>query len=239
MKKAISIFGIIIIIYMICLFICVNYNFGILMGLFLGFGMTLLPFLKPTLFFNTIKIIYSLCICFFILMSIFIAIKSVINKADGSEDALVVLGCGLHGKELSANLKDRLDTALEYISKNPNVTIVVSGGQGPQEDITEAEAMYNYLVKNNVNSNNIIQESRSTSTNENFKFSKELLDKKLGESYTIAYITNDFHIYRAGKLAKKYSFNAKGYAAPTEVFSILPNYLRESLAILQYWIFNK
>lgn len=238
MKKFISAVGIIIVIYMLCLLANINYNTGIFIGLIIGIIIFLLPIMPNRLIFKIIKAGFAAALCFFIVMSSFIALENITNKADCTEDALIVLGCGIHGSELSKNLKDRLDTALEYYSNNSDAIIIVSGGQGPQENMPEAEAMYNYLIKNGVKAE-IIKEESSSSTNENFKFSKEILDAKLGDNYKTAYITNDFHIYRAGKLARLNGLDAKGYAAPTEFFSIIPNYLRESLAVIQLWLFGR
>ncbi len=238
MKKIISAIGIILVIYMLCLYIYVNYNTGILLGLIIGLFMSVWVIMPATLLFKIIKTIFVCGLCFFIGLSSFIAIGSITNKADYTEDAVIVLGCGLHGSELSRNLKDRLDTAIKYYENNKDALIIVSGGQGPQEDIPEAEAMYNYLIENGVEAE-IIKEDKASSTNENFKFSKEILDNKFSGDYKTAYITNDFHIYRAGKLAEINGLISKGYAAPTEVFSIIPNYLRESLAVIQLWVFNK
>lgn len=169
-------------------------------------------------------------------MSCFIAVNGISNRGDFSEDALIVLGCGLHGSTPSANLKDRLDTAVKYYASNPSAVIVVSGGQGPQEDIPEAKAMYDYLVKYGVPEDNIYMEDKSSSTDENFRFSKKILDDVLGDDYSTAFITNDFHIYRAGCIAKLNGLNPSGYGAHTEVFSIFPNYLRESVAVVKLWV---
>ena len=92
------------------------------------------------------------------------------------EDAVIVLGAGLRGENLSLILRNRLDAAVEYYNENPEAVIVVSGGQGPDEDIPEAEAMERYLYEQGVPLNKIIKEDKSTSTEENFKFSKELLE---------------------------------------------------------------
>lgn len=238
MKKIISASGIVIVIYMVCLFINVNYNIGILIGLAIGLFMSVWVIMPVTLFFKAVKVLFVCVLSFFIFMSCFITLGSITNKADYTEDALIILGCGLHGSELSKNLKDRLDTAIEYYNNNNDAVIIVSGGQGPQENIPESEAMYNYLVENGVKAE-IIKEAKSSSTNENFKFTKEILDTKFGSDYKTAYITNNFHIYRAGKLAKINGLNSKGYAAPTEIFSVVPNYLRESLAVIQLWLFGR
>lgn len=88
----------------------------------------------------------------------------------------MVLGSGLRRKELSSSLKYRLDTAIGFNKEKPSVKIIISGGQGEGEDITEALAMKNYLINNGVGENLIISEDKSTSTYENFLFTKEILE---------------------------------------------------------------
>ena len=133
----------------------------------------------------------------------------------------------------------RLDAAIEYSKKNPNALIVVSGGQGPQEDCSEAEAMREYLIDKGINKYKIIEENKSTSTNENYLFSKAILDKILGCEYKIAYVTNSFHSYRAGELAKINGLNPRAYNAKTKIESLIPNYAREVLAVIQLWVFGR
>ena len=87
---------------------------------------------------------------------------------------LIVLGAGLDGEKVGKTLKSRLDEAIKYYELNKNVNIIVSGGQGEDEVISEAEAMERYLVKNNINPNRIIKEEKATTTLENIKFSKEI-----------------------------------------------------------------
>ena len=155
----------------------------------------------------------------------------------GDEDAIIVLGAGLRGDRVSLTLRDRLDAAIDCFDQNPDVLIVVSGGQGPQEDITEALAMERYLMEHGVPADRIVKEDRSTSTAENFAFSKALLDKRLGENYSVAYITNDFHILRAGQVASRQGFDQITHAHSSTVwYLVVPHCLRECVAVLWYWI---
>lgn len=154
-----------------------------------------------------------------------------------NEDAVIVLGAGIKGEKIGNNLQERLDTALEYHAKNPNAVIVVSGGKGNYESITEALAMERYLLQNGVPQEKIIKEERSTSTEENFAFSKELLDSRFKDGYTAAYITNGFHIYRAGCLGESQGIQGLTHlSAKTPWYTVIPNGLREMLAILKMWI---
>ena len=109
---------------------------------------------------------------------------------------MIVLGAKVNGTEVSNTLKLRLDKAIEYYNKHKSVNIIVSGGQGNDENITEALAMKNYLVSNGVNINNIIEENKATTTLENIIYSKKILDNmnnydmwKRNECYIIVFRT--------------------------------------------------
>ena len=97
--------------------------------------------------------------------------------ATGQEQTLIVLGAGLRGEHVTGLLARRLDAAYDYYQKNPDVLIVVSGGQGPGESIPEAVAMERYLVQRGIPDSQIWAETESTSTEENFLFSQKLLQE--------------------------------------------------------------
>lgn len=184
-------------------------------------------------------------ILFVIGLSIFIMVEGIIiyegrNIDNGNSDYLIVLGAGLRGEQISISLKYRLDTAIEFNKENPNLKIIVSGGQGPGEDITEALAMRKYLVSNGVSEELIIEEDNSTSTYENFLFTKELLKKEFGDdNYTVTVITNGFHMHRAKYLGRKVGFTILGYPAPSHKSTALNYYFREFFAVIKAYIFNK
>lgn len=93
----------------------------------------------------------------FLALIIFIAAYGQTDTADYQEDAIIVLGAGIHGEAVSLPLAYRLDKAAEYWRKNPKAVIVVTGGQGFQEFITEAEAMERYLLKLGIPQNKILE----------------------------------------------------------------------------------
>jgi len=169
---------------------------------------------------------------------IFIAVVGNIDTATFEEDAVIILGAGIRGDMISLPLAYRLNKGIEYINKNPNAVIVVTGGQGPQESITEALAMEKYLISKGIPKNKIIKEEKATSTYENFKFSKLLLDDYFKKPYKVTYITNDFHIYRAGQLAKIAGIDATSYGAELQWYAVPTTYLREFLAVLKLWVFR-
>lgn len=160
-----------------------------------------------------------------------------VDTVDYREDAVVVLGTGIRGSELSDGLRNRLDRAVEYHAKNPNAVIAVSGGQGPQEDIPEGIAMERYLLEQGIPPGQIIRETVSSSTAENFRMTLPLLDAHFAADYRIAVISSDFHLFRAGLIAADCGFPDVTHAhAPTPWYMIIPNGLRECAALVKYWL---
>lgn len=167
---------------------------------------------------------------------LFIGIFGSIKTTSYEEEALIVLGAGLKGENPSRQLRYRLDAAISYHENNPDAVIVVSGGQGENEEISEAEAMKMYLVSNGVPEDMIIMEDKSVSTETNFKNSKEILDGIFGQEYDVCYITNDFHVFRAGFQAKKAGFSGKinHLGAKHSAFFTMIDFPREFAAIVSY-----
>ena len=176
-----------------------------------------------------------------VFVTVFVSAVYICGSCDNvtyNEDALIVLGAGIKGEEVGANLEKRLDTAVKYYESNPDCVIVVSGGQGANEDITEALAMERYLTSRGVPQEKIIKEERSTSTVENFAFSKLILDERFGENgYTAAFVTNTYHICRANMAAEGAGFAELTHVhAKTPWYVALPNGLREMLGIVRAWL---
>ena len=159
-----------------------------------------------------------------------------LDNSDYGEDALIVLGNGIQGEKVGKNLAKRLDKAALYHEKNPGAAIVVCGGQGPQEDITEALAMERYLVAKGVPQNGIKKEDLSTSTYENVSNAKEILDECFPQGFSSALITNDYHVYRAVKTAAHAGIAVNHMSTTTEWYAIPAIYLREVLAIAKMWL---
>lgn len=171
---------------------------------------------------------------------VFVAVGGYTNSATGQEQAIVVLGAGLRGDRPSLLLRYRLDKAYEYACAHSEMLVVTSGGQGRDEWVPEGQAMRDYLIDKGLDPDRVLAETRSTSTEENFAFSRQiLLDRGLAEDMSIVYVTNAFHCYRAGEYARRAGF-ADPHALPAgiSVLSVLPCYLREVLAVLYYWVFK-
>jgi len=155
----------------------------------------------------------------------------------GVSDVVIVLGAGLNGNKFSSVLKDRLDTAYSYLNTHPESYGLLSGGQGADETINEAIAMKNYLIQSGIPAYRLKTEEKSTDTLSNFVNSKAYIDNWMGkDSYSTAFITSNFHVFRAGLTAKKAGLDPKAIAAPTEWY-IAPNYyIREYFAVIGFFL---
>lgn len=178
-------------------------------------------------------------LCYGLLVG-FVAVSGHAHAASGQEKALIVLGAGLRKDKPSLLLQYRLDAAFDFAQKHPDVLVITSGGQGRDEWVPEGEAMRDYLVQKGLDPDRVLAECRSTSTEENFAFSLEILRQRGLDTQTpIAYCTNAFHCYRAGCYARMAGLaNATSIPAATPLRSFLPCYLREALALLYYWVFK-
>lgn len=151
-------------------------------------------------------------------------------------DFVVILGAGLDGTKLSKTLKQRLDQAIEYLNHNQEVRIILSGGQGPGELISEAEAMGKYLVSNGISKERLIYENKSTTTKENLQNSKDIIEKLGIPNPKVMIITSDYHMYRAKMIAKELSINAYGISSETPIFIRLNYLIREYFAVIKTFI---
>jgi uncharacterized SAM-binding protein YcdF (DUF218 family) len=161
-----------------------------------------------------------------------VQISKHIPKSNAS--SMIILGAKLNGDQLSLSLKNRMDVALTYLHNNPSTQVIVSGGQGADELIPEAEAMKSYLIKNQIEASRIQTEAESTSTFENIKFSKKLLQ---GEQ--IVLVSNDFHVLRAKLIAKRQGLVVDTLAAPTPKSVRVQLYVREYMALIKSFLFDR
>jgi len=157
------------------------------------------------------------------------------QKAEQGMDYLLVLGAQIRGTRITKSLKKRLDTAITYLNSNSRTLVIVSGGKGVGEMITEAEAMKQYLVVKGIESSRIIKEDKSINTNENILYSK----LKIKENASVAIVTNGFHIFRATSIAKKRGIaQVQGLAAPTDRLLSINYYVREVAGVMKDKLFG-
>jgi len=158
------------------------------------------------------------------------------DNAQYNEDVAIILGASVRNEQVSPSLSKRLDQGVEYHKKNPRAVLIVTGGKGAQERISEALAMERYLVAKGVPAEQIIKEEKSASTYENFLFSGELLKQIFPEGCSIVFITNDYHVYRAQKLARATGIAVLHIGANTPWYTIPASYMREMTAVIKTWV---
>jgi uncharacterized SAM-binding protein YcdF (DUF218 family) len=147
-------------------------------------------------------------------------------------DAILILGAGIFTEEVTPMLKDRLECALKLFQSNPTAQIIVSGGQGPDEPISEALAMQRYLIANGVPQHQIIMEDRSTSTYENIKYTKLLLINHISRNAKMICVTSQFHILRALRFGQKFNLKFKGLGSRTPYHFFEVALIRDYLALM-------
>lgn len=151
---------------------------------------------------------------------------------------LVVLGCLVRENGPSLMLRRRVETALDYLRKNPEAVVVVSGGQGEEEPMSEAQAMEEYLLANGIEQDRIYKEDRSTNTRQNIAFSAEIIRTEALPERLVT-VTDSYHQMRAGIYARTQGFTEVYSCSSRCPWGLLPSYgVREMLAIGQAVILN-
>ncbi|NLC97251.1 MAG: YdcF family protein [Erysipelotrichaceae bacterium] len=168
----------------------------------------------------------------FVIVSIF----NSFYKPKFNKDYIIVLGSGLiNGQKVSKLLGSRIDKAIEFYQlqkdNGKNSKIIFSGGQGSDEIISEGEAMANYALEKGVLKEDVIIESNSKTTLENFKYSKEIMDKEKG-NYNAIFSTSSYHVLRANMYAKKAGLNISGIPSKAALYYLPNAMIREYIAVV-------
>lgn len=151
-------------------------------------------------------------------------------KKNRNADYIVVLGSGINGTKVTPLLAARIEKGIDLLSANPNAVLIMSGGQGPGEDIAESKAMAAYAIDKGVDKESIIVEAKSMSTQENLLFSRTLMEK---DRPRIVIVTTAYHVFRALLLAKQQGIKCVGFGAKTKWYFTLNALLREFAGYLQ------
>ena len=164
----------------------------------------------------------------FFLVSEAVILSAGITPAPQNLDAIVVLGARVNGREPSGALRNRIAVAREYLDANPDTIAVLSGGQGSDEDISEAQCMFENLTAAGIDPARLILEDQSTDTSENLIFSRALIP----EGASVGLVTNNFHIFRSLALARGLDWQVAGVPVATSMIS-MPHYLmREFVGVV-------
>lgn len=154
-----------------------------------------------------------------------------------NKDFLIVLGAGLNGEEVTPLLASRIDRAIEFYhsqkEKGKKIPrFIMSGGQGPDEVISEAEAMKRYAIKQGIPEEVIFKEDRSTSTRENLLFSSQIIQEEGPSDAKVLFFSNNFHVFRASLLAKSLGLNYHGLGSRTKLYFFTSAFIREYIGYL-------
>ncbi|WP_204164587.1 YdcF family protein [Nocardioides daejeonensis] len=144
---------------------------------------------------------------------------------------VVVLGSGLIGARVPPLLAARLDRAIAVSSRlEPAPAIIPSGGQGPDEDVSEAVAMADYLRDHGIPEERILVEDRARTTEQNLLFSRALMDDPDAPTMVV---TNSYHVFRAALLTRELGMNARVSGARTAAYYVPSAFLREFMAVMR------
>ncbi len=152
-------------------------------------------------------------------------------KAPAGADYCLILGAQMKSHGPSDVLRRRLDKAIVYLEENPETKVIVSGGKGANEPVTEAQGMYEYLTQKGIAAERILLEEKSGNTWENLHYSSEFLDPVKD---SVVLVTNNFHMFRATGIAKKMGYEkVNGLSADSYPYMVPNNLLREFLGVIK------
>ena len=193
-------------------------------------------FPKPV---RIIRGIFTLCLCIGLLVvgvTEAIIIEASFGDPGVNCEYIVVLGAKVREDGPSVSLQNRIDGAYAYLMAHPDAVAVVSGGQGADEPMSEAQCMYDNLTAMGISPERIWMEDKATNTRENIRFSLDLIEEKTGRRpEQIGLVSSEYHLYRAGLLSRAENVTSYGIPARTSWVTLRINYyLREIVAVWYY-----
>ena len=225
-------------------FVVVGYSFSALVCLCLTditLFYTVMPHVRKKYprFGRTVSRIFTVILCIGLLVvgiTEGIVIHASFGNPDEQIDYLVVLGAGVHGTEPSLSLRNRIDAAYEYLTANPDVTAVLSGGMGDGENISEAQCMFDHLTAMGIAPDRLWMEDQSASTWMNLNYSLNLIEEKTGtRPGKIGVLSSEYHLFRASLFTKECGTQFVGVPAKTTKISLRINYfMREAAGVWHY-----
>ena len=184
-----------------------------------------------------VGIVIVLGVLYCLIMSV-LMLHASYRKPKQQPQAMIVLGCRVRGTAPSRMLARRIHAAYDALQENPEMIAVVSGGKGSNEDISEAQCMLNELTKMGIPESRILMEDKSTSTSENLRFSKKILDEN-GITGNLLLVTDGYHEMRAQILAKKEGLPQCDPASAYTSWYLVPTYwVREWFGLAHAFVFG-
>ena len=188
---------------------------------------------------RTLKRIFTILLCIGLLVvgiTEAIIIKASFGDPRQHCDYMVVLGAGVRGDVPSLSLRNRIDAAYDYLTEHPDVTAILSGGQGEGENITEAQCMFDHLTAMGIDESRLWMEDQATSTWENLNFSLDMIEEKTGQRPAeLGVLSSEYHLFRASLFADACGVEFLGIPAKTTKLSLRVNYfMREVAGVWHY-----
>ncbi len=214
-------------------------NFGNIAGIVFGIAYIILGIWTEKLSASY----QSLCViaALFVLIVVILKLCAVYSEGKSNADkekVLIVLGCRIKGDIPSRALVKRVDAAYIFLLNNPDCVAVLSGGQGSDENLSEARCMQQLLYEKGISKDRLILEDKSTTTDENIRFSLEIM-AKLGFEKKAAVATSEYHQQRVSLICKKYGLKVSAVSSKTKI-TLLPTFLlREVFAQVKETIIKK
>ena len=185
-----------------------------------------------------VSVVLAICVAYFCVVESFI-IRDARTETHAEADVIIVLGAGVNGTRPSLSLRDRMVGAYDYLTAHPDCIAVVSGGQGPGEDITEAQCMYDWLTDKGIAPDRIFMEDQSTNTLENLQNSMAIINALPIDEPVIGLVSSEYHLHRAKRLAGYVGIDVIGVAAKTSYPTVKINYfIREAFAMTEQYVFG-
>ena len=179
-----------------------------------------------------LKLFFITVILLFVIL--FLRISVCRSDADINADYLIVLGAIVRGETPSNALKERIQTAFDYLKTHEDAIAILTGYRNPQATISQGTCMQKELRRLGIPAYRLLVEQDARTTYENFQFSKDYMTRLEPKT---AFITSDFHLYRAKKIAAKCGYkNIKGIGAKTPTPLILHCYIREVFSVMKFFL---
>ena len=196
--------------------------------------------LRGLMFKKSIDMVINITLCYLytiIIATLYCNIRAAKHIPKYDQDYIIILGSKIREDgTLTPLLKGRADKAIEFAKKqkevaNKGIYFIPSGGKGNDEVIAEAEAIKNYLLEQGINKKQIIMENKSTSTIENMKFSKDIINNK-NKKANICFSTTNYHVFRSGVIASECGLECEGMGSKTKWYFYTNALIREFIANL-------
>lgn len=186
---------------------------------------------------GAVCVILAVCLVFFCVVE-----GKIVRGSRGAEENdcpyLLCLGAAVKGDGPSRSLRERLEAAKAYLQAHPQAVCIVSGGQGWNESMTEAECMFRWLTDQGIAPERVWMEDKATSTWENLCFTLDLIEAKTGtRPETLAVVSSEYHLYRAGLMAQDLGIAFLGVPGVTHPWlNRIHYYFREFFGVVHYWV---